>query len=321
MEVWLVRHAKTIANDLRILQHSKNDKLCPEGVKQALTTGKLLAREQFHEIFISDLNRTKETLANLSHTFPTLLEKNIITTPMIREQDLGTEDALKVKAARAKLKELGVPQREYKIENGESLEEVQERAEKFLSFLAHKYLVDPCHLLGENSMKQAVNEYFHHERQMNYGQRISPDDYVHSPEEKTAFDEYWDQEKALANRKWICAPKYKGGMLVRKSQVRKEKEQVDISHENRIRKILVLTHSGFISEFFNLLSKRKGVDKLHIKTDIFNCSVSVVSLYCNKTLMNCNGSCMEDPEGMMKCLKHKVKRRYDASHVQLSKTV
>ena len=91
MELWFLRHARTIANNFRSMDRSLNDRLSPVGIKQALVTGKRLAKEKFDEIYVSDLNRSKETLANMGHTHPDILQQNIIITPMIRERDWGTE--------------------------------------------------------------------------------------------------------------------------------------------------------------------------------------------------------------------------------------
>ena len=142
--------------------------------------------------------------------------------------------------------------------------------------------------------------------------RKSFEDY--SDEEKNAINEFLEYENKRMRKIWVKAPEYKGGMIVRKSQFRKEKENLSYNQNqgDRPKKILILTHSGFINEIFNVCKNTEDIQtEMNL---IFNCSISIVSARCSKTGNSCDGSCMSQPEGMQDCVQYRIDKRNDVNH-------
>lgn len=61
MELWVVRHGETVANVNRIMQGHQGGELTDKGFAQAKTLGERLSNLKFDQIYVSDLNRTKQT--------------------------------------------------------------------------------------------------------------------------------------------------------------------------------------------------------------------------------------------------------------------
>lgn len=62
------------------------------------------------------------------------------------------------------------------------------------------------------------------------------------------------------------------------------------------KRILIVSHSGFIMEMLNVITRCKGLISLTQKSCIQNCSISVLRVYC----YNCNGVCTKMEEGKCK---------------------
>ena len=140
MELWIVRHGQTLANIQKILQGHEPGKLSKLGVDQALRTGIRLSKESFNTIYVSDLGRTRETYENIAHSFKNKDSLPVIYSDLLREKGCGILEGQSVDMWRQKSSEASIPIRKYKCDEGESWEDVTERAKIFLKLLISKHL-------------------------------------------------------------------------------------------------------------------------------------------------------------------------------------
>ena len=66
LDIWLVRHGETFANAERIIQGHQGGELTKKGTEQAQKIGMRLQDEEFDMVCVSDLNRTRQTWAQIS---------------------------------------------------------------------------------------------------------------------------------------------------------------------------------------------------------------------------------------------------------------
>lgn len=312
MEVWFVRHAKTIANHFRVGHNPHNDKLSPKGILQALATGKRLARESFDEVYVSDLNRTKETLENMVHTHPKIQELDLIYTSLIREQERGSDWNLTFDALKQKIKDSAVDPRAFRSANGESCEDVNLRAEKFLKFLTYKHLIELNQLNAKDSnlVKELLMNHLENEKDMTSGEKISKKEFEdYSSEEQKAISKYLEKE-SRNNRRWLWSPHSENTEVPAVPKAKPRRNDTSRAQANDLKKVLVLSHAGFIREILNIT--KKNMEQQH---QIRNCSITVVSISCKETSGKCNGSCLSDSiQGISNCIEYEVNRNYDDSH-------
>ena len=140
MELWIVRHGETVDNFNHVVQGQQPGKLSELGIAQARQTGVELAKQRFSEVYCSDLNRTKETLGHILESFPDAKSLKINYSPFIRERCFGVLEGLKSEVYQETVKNSGIPKREYKPKDGESWQEVQQRAIEFLGLLKHRFI-------------------------------------------------------------------------------------------------------------------------------------------------------------------------------------
>ncbi len=87
---YIFRHGKSEGNLLNLVQGQKDYPLTPEGVKAAKEVCKLLADEEFVEVFSSDLSRARQTaeiIANSKHLA-------VKATYLLRDQTFGKYDGM-----------------------------------------------------------------------------------------------------------------------------------------------------------------------------------------------------------------------------------
>ncbi|KAJ4462527.1 putative histidine phosphatase family protein [Paratrimastix pyriformis] len=129
MEVTLLRHGETLANRLRIAQGQSDVALSALGHAQAACLADWLEKGQFDEIFCSDLQRTRETLAHLISRHPRL---PVTLDPRLREKSSGEFEGKPTHTADKMAVGAGVGLRAYRPPGGESWEDVTQRAMHFL---------------------------------------------------------------------------------------------------------------------------------------------------------------------------------------------
>ena len=131
----LVRHGQTEANVNRRLQGQSDGALTSKGKRQAQELALHLKDMAIDRILSSDLRRAKDTAAAIAkyHNIKT------ITMPMLREWNCGELDGMPAEALKDALDQSNLPLPDFRPEGGETLREVQQRAENFLQGVQSKY--------------------------------------------------------------------------------------------------------------------------------------------------------------------------------------
>jgi len=282
MELWLIRHGETADNHLRILAGHLPGKLSQLGVSQAVKTGKRLAQENWTEIYCSDLGRAKETLENILLPCPDKYTDKIHFTELLREKGAGVLQGQALGIWKANATKAGMSIRQYKAEKGESWEDVYMRADKFIENLIEKYIKrktteDDILSLEDVNLKAIKKSNF-------------------SMENKNS-DKFEESKIEMGIQGQSFQPVKKTIQLNASAKVIKAKEELP--------KILVVTHGGFIMEFFNALNYRKSKQKPIFLNNTKNCSVNVVRISENIGKKKVNGE-----------LVYEVTVRNDVSHVE-----
>jgi len=127
MKLYIVRHAQSKTN---VGINEEDPGLTEIGKIQAKRLGKYLSKLNINQVYCSPAKRARETLEQI----PSLKNTSMVYTPEILERNLGvyTERGINnwtefFKDAKAS----GIDIRYFKPENGESLQNVYERAERF----------------------------------------------------------------------------------------------------------------------------------------------------------------------------------------------
>ncbi|KAI8094868.1 histidine phosphatase superfamily [Gilbertella persicaria] len=87
LEITLVRHGNTDANNERWLQGHVDTELNKNGLRQAESCGKRLAQASYDHVYCSDLTRCEQTAAAIMTYHP---HASIEYSPSLRERDFGT---------------------------------------------------------------------------------------------------------------------------------------------------------------------------------------------------------------------------------------
>lgn len=103
---------------------------------------------------------------------------------------------------------------------------------------------------------------------------ISKSELVDSPFNPTELDEMLEKESIVFDT----------------SIIPENNEKVDY------KRILMVTHSGFIMELINVVTRIKGLVILNKKSWVQNCSITILRIYCS----NCNGVCLKQEQGNCK---------------------
>ena len=256
MELWLIRHGQTADNHLKILAGHQPGKLSELGVTQAKKTGVKLAKYKFHEIYCSDLGRAKETLENILISHPSKDKMKVNYSELLREKGAGVLEGQPLIVWKNGAEKAGLGIRKYKAENGESWEDVMARADKFVEELIEKYIT---------SKNQPQSHQEEEKNNMNI---------VNTSTGKAKFEETkldliggisGQSIKPIGGSKTTPAPK--------------------TSDKKSLPKIMVVTHGGWIMEFFNVINFRKSGQKPIFLNNTSNCSINVVRISESSTTL------------------------------------
>lgn len=143
VEVWLVRHGETEANAKRLTQGQQPGRLTRNGASQAMRLACKLQEEHeihgFNAILCSDLLRCRQT-ASLATKAWLPSEVPFFVDPNLRERSVGIYEGQSHAAPRPR-RPSGVSPRQYRAPDGESWDDVLNRAHTFLRRLATSFLV------------------------------------------------------------------------------------------------------------------------------------------------------------------------------------
>jgi alpha-ribazole phosphatase len=131
----LVRHGQTDANLNRMLQGQSDGELNATGIQQAEELGRHLKDFHIDQVIASTMRRARDTVAAIARYH----QLTVITTPLIVEWNCGVLDGIPAEVFKKKLQESDVPLSSFRPEGGETLVEVQQRAETFLRDLTANY--------------------------------------------------------------------------------------------------------------------------------------------------------------------------------------
>lgn len=205
----MVRHGETPENKTRTIAGQNASGLTPMGVKQAGKLAERLRGMRFHSIFLSDLNRTKQTADPVLKALPSGIPA--FTDTRLREKGAGQYEGFKIGYIEQMTRYSGMPHRLFRPPGGESWEDVAARSRSFMKDVLERH----CVLTNEgvNDLRRVARE--HREK---IGQGDQPP-----------------------------------------------------SEEDDVKKVLIITHGGFISEF---LSSAVG----GIPNSSKNCSLSILGI-------------------------------------------
>ena len=141
-KLFLVRHGETIDNARQLMQGQMQGELNENGIAQAEAVAEQLKDEHFDAIISSDLHRAIQTaeIIALPHHL------TVVTTPLLRERDWGDFTGRYI----PDLKGLPFP------ENTETMEQLLERARRFLDFIRTNYPGQQVLAVGHGIMNKAV---------------------------------------------------------------------------------------------------------------------------------------------------------------------
>ena len=136
-EFWIVRHGETIENNTRTIAGQNSSGLTPVGRKQAELLANRLAGIPFNAVYLSDLNRTKQTadpiIKQLSKGVPAF------TDSRLREKSAGRCEGHKVGYVEQLARMSGQSNRYFRPPAGESWEDVAARSRSFMRDMLEKF--------------------------------------------------------------------------------------------------------------------------------------------------------------------------------------
>jgi len=139
MKIQLIRHCETEWNRLERCQGISDIELNNNGIEQSILLKNFYLDKHIDLIFSSDLKRTMQTTLEINKN----LKSNIIQTEELREMDQGDFEGLSFSYIRknfaSQLLEWRSNPKKFRIPNGETLGEVQDRALAFMESLFIKY--------------------------------------------------------------------------------------------------------------------------------------------------------------------------------------
>ena len=344
MELWVVRHGQTLDNFTRILAGHQPGELSKLGVTQAQKTGKALQKEYFNGAYVSDLNRTRKTFENIFVSLKRCKNMKIWYESLMREKAGGDLEGQSIDLPRKLAQEGKIDIRFFRPKNGECWNDVFERAKSFLTILIERHIKKNLNLetLGKGYEKpKENNEYMPIWTEIEKIMVKNPIVEAKPSEKKTEKKEKQEQEEEKSipvvnneNSKKIqhvlisnnseknieetnkrklsdnIHKKIAPSVVLKKkgSLTMEEKEKED---DKNMKKILVVSHGGFIMELFNAINFWMTKEPPVYKNSSQNCSINVIYVYCKNTKGRCSEKCPEN----MDCIRIDILRRNDIKHL------
>jgi probable phosphoglycerate mutase len=146
LECWMVRHGETIENRTRVIAGQNASPLTEHGQEQAKLLGKRLQHVGFDAIYISDLNRTKQTADAIIRAMGPDHRVKAFTDRRLREKKCGEGyEGQPIGYIEQMRKLSGQSHRVFRPAAGESWEDVSKRAHSFLLEILSRYCTSPEH--------------------------------------------------------------------------------------------------------------------------------------------------------------------------------
>ena len=157
MEIWLVRHGQTFGNKQQIIQGHSGGKLTNLGQQQALLNQKKLDQVHFDDIYVSDSFRTQETAQIILQSSD---QSDVYLSSLLREKGGGKLEGKPLMTFRNQAYSSGLPFRDYKWDQGESWNDVHNRAIKFITNLWKLYLENEETKQEKTNINDSVKQEF-----------------------------------------------------------------------------------------------------------------------------------------------------------------
>lgn len=237
MEIWLVRHGETFGNKKKIIQGHSGGKLTQLGQQQALLNQKKLRKIKFDDIYVSDSFRTQETaniiLQNSEYT-------DVYLSPLLREKGGGKLEGMPLPTFANLSKKSDLQFRDFKCKGSESWNDVHNRALEFITSICKKNLEGEETKDVKTNIKESVEETLKSDlkdenSKESFTKSLPQSDSKYSPTSEKTNKE---TKKILENLK-----------------------EWEKKHEG-FKRILIVTHGGFIMEFYNVMKRLNG-DKVN----------------------------------------------------------
>lgn len=147
MQIIITRHGETEENKAGVLMGQRPGILSEKGKEQAKALATALSKFKLDHIYSSDLARTKDTTQEIVAYHQTT---HVEFTQLLRETNMGELEGRKLSEI------IGSSSKLIESKNGESLEDLYNRAQKFLSQLFSKHTSQTILLVGHNGINKAL---------------------------------------------------------------------------------------------------------------------------------------------------------------------
>lgn len=300
--------AQTFYNSHKIIQGQSNNgnDFTELGYIHSRLLAKRLSNVKFDEIISSDLNRTRETTKEIlqENVHTNSFGDNVKFDKILREKSFGIFEEKQSKVYYGLLETKKIPERLFRPINGENNVDLFIRAKKFLLSLittnVKSDFIEKMNKQMENKiekrieelkLKLSLNEINNFEfndmekfmkDQLNFliesGEMNYKSYHDYQPEsltdlnlksqtlDKPAIDDYLNN----INLDYLNVTPYLG-----------------FNNDNNMKRILVVSHSGFIRELIHVIYKLKGLKFQKISST--NTALYVIRIYCKK----CGTICLE----------------------------
>lgn len=149
MKLIIVRHGETHENVAKIIQGQTHGKLTDLGIEQAKKISLRLKNEKIDVAYVSDLERTCATAAQILHFHPTI---PVVYTKELRERSWGVWEGKKSEERKEFFAHEGHSINNYKPEGGESFDEMEQRMLHFIQKILEKHGKDTVLIVSHGGM-------------------------------------------------------------------------------------------------------------------------------------------------------------------------
>lgn len=329
MEIWVIRHGQTMDNFTRTLAGHQPGKLSKLGETQAQKTGKALQNEFFHCAYVSDLNRTKKTYELISISFKHCKNIKVFYESLIREKSGGDLEGQSLDLPKKLAQENNIDIRLFRPPNGECWNDVYNRAETFLMILIERHIkqnlnVEPLYKSFvprkdtnlKNEEKNKIEEKPENKLLFEEEEKLIILD-KNSKENLTKKNSHFEDKLKEKNEKNDIEVKRKLSENIQKKQLPELKKKISLIEEKSkdpeyyMKKILVVSHGGFIMELFNVINFLIKKEPPVYANRAQNCSINMLNVYCRNTKGRCCEKCPRNTD----CIQIDILRKNDIKHL------
>lgn len=152
MRLFIIRHGETDSNLTGIIQGHLDIDLNERGKAQAKALAGRFLSEKIDYIYSSDLLRAASTAKPILD----LLNIQVRFRSELRERNYGILQGLPESEYLKSLSSCGVPWDKYRPENAETVNELRERASKFMIFLKNNHMNDSVLLVSHSGTNRII---------------------------------------------------------------------------------------------------------------------------------------------------------------------